>query len=131
MSNSRCPVCSRLSALCVSGPAPTWSEWQIRCSQQFAASWSLFALFFALPSFVFDSLQTLFAKYRGVGTLRWPGPGRHGGGKGIGACFRKRALQKQSQKQDVAFGLGALFLCQDKLKRRPYKGRRAVAGERK
>jgi hypothetical protein len=40
---------------------------EIPYSQQFAASLSLFALFFAPPSFVFNSLQPLFAKHRGWG----------------------------------------------------------------
>src|SRR5258708_25181369 len=46
---------------------PTGSERQIPCSQRFAASLALFALFFALPSFVSNNLQTLLRKYRGVG----------------------------------------------------------------
>ena len=51
-------------------PAPTRSGWQTPCSQQFAASLSLLPLFFSLPSFVFNSLQPLFAKYRGWGVSR-------------------------------------------------------------
>ena len=39
---------------------------QIPCSQTLTDSFSLLALFFALASFVFSSLQTLFAKRRGV-----------------------------------------------------------------
>src|SRR5258708_1343897 len=50
-------------------PAPTGSGWQTPCSQQFAASLSLFALFFALRSFVFNSLQTLLRKHPGWHTL--------------------------------------------------------------
>ena len=50
-------------------PAPTGSGWQTPCSQQFAASLSLFALFFALHSFVFNSLQTLLRKHPGWHTL--------------------------------------------------------------
>src|SRR5258708_6503734 len=38
-------------------------------SQQLAASWFLLPLFFALPSFVFSNLQSLFAKQG-----RWGGP---------------------------------------------------------
>jgi hypothetical protein len=80
---------------------------------------SLFALFFALPSFVFNSLQTLFAKYRGVGypsaafyppdlqTFR-PAQADMAARKSVEARFGKQALQKQSQRQDAAFGLGAL-----------------------
>src|SRR5260221_10051060 len=51
----------------VSLPTPTGLERQIPCSQRFAASLALFALFFALPSFVSNNLQTLLRKYRGVG----------------------------------------------------------------
>src|SRR5258708_38791773 len=48
------------------------SLWQTPCFQQFAASLSLFALFFALSSFVFNSLQTLLQKHPGWGgTQRW------------------------------------------------------------
>lgn len=43
--------------------------------QQVAASFALLALFFALPLFVFNRLQPLFAKCRGMGTpsCRWLG----------------------------------------------------------
>ncbi len=47
-----------------------------------------------LPTFRLSDLQT--------------GSGTHGGGKSDEARFGKRALQKQSQRQDAAFGLGAL-----------------------
>src|SRR5260370_21224117 len=40
---------------------------QFPSSQSFAASCLLFALFFVLASFVFISLQPLFAEYRGWG----------------------------------------------------------------
>src|SRR5258708_40197525 len=56
----------------VSLPTPTGSERQIPCSQRFAASLALFALFFALPSFISNDLQTLLRKYRGVGGLATP-----------------------------------------------------------
>ena len=42
---------------------------QIPCSHTLADSFSLFALFSTLASFVFNSLRTLFAKHRGVGYL--------------------------------------------------------------
>src|SRR5258708_13667280 len=48
---------SRISTLL--GQAPPF--------QQLAASWFLFALFFALASFVFNSLRTLLQKHRGWG----------------------------------------------------------------
>src|SRR6267378_7829701 len=41
---------------------------QILCSHTLADSFSLFALFSPLASFVFNSLRTLFAKHRGWGT---------------------------------------------------------------
>src|SRR5258708_13445600 len=47
-------------------PTPTGSGRQIPCSQQFAASLSLFALFSTRVPFVFNRLQTLFAKHPGV-----------------------------------------------------------------
>src|SRR5260370_22952808 len=55
--------------LCVSvpSPAPTWSGWQIPCSQQFAASCRLFALFSALPVLCFQCFADSFAKTPGVG----------------------------------------------------------------
>ena len=40
---------------------------QIPCSHTLADSFSLFALFSTLASFVFNDLRTLFAKHRGVG----------------------------------------------------------------
>jgi len=40
---------------------------QIPCSQTFADSFSLLALFSTFASFVFSTLRTLFAKHRGVG----------------------------------------------------------------
>jgi len=49
----------------------------------------------------------------GWGTPRRPSSGRHSGGKSVGTRLGMRALQKRSQRQDAAFGLGAL-------KRRPY-----------
>src|SRR6266404_3839736 len=42
---------------------------QIPCSHTLADSFSLFALFSTLASFVFNSLRTLFAKHRGWGYL--------------------------------------------------------------
>ena len=41
--------------------------WQIPQFHTLARSLSLFALFFAPPSFVFNHLQTLFQKHRGWG----------------------------------------------------------------
>ena len=49
----------------------------------------------------------------GWGTPRRPSSGRHSGAKSVGTRLGMRALQKQRQRQDAAFGLGAL-------KRRPY-----------
>src|SRR3977135_4229650 len=42
---------------------------QIPCSYTLAGSFSLFALFSTLASFVFNNLRTLFPKHRGVGYL--------------------------------------------------------------
>src|SRR5713101_7564701 len=53
---------SRLRRLCVSV-----SLWQIPCSHKLTASLSSLCLFSALPSFVFKSLQPLFAKHPGCG----------------------------------------------------------------
>ena|SRR5713226_6651797 len=66
--------------LCVSVPL-----WQIPCSQQFAASLPLFALFSALPSFVFNRLQPLFAKHPGGGYPELQLPGQKTRGH-AGAC---------------------------------------------
>src|SRR5258708_5685385 len=49
--------------------SPTGSGRQIPCSQQFAASLSLFALFSTRVPFVFNRLQTLFAKHPGGGGI--------------------------------------------------------------
>jgi hypothetical protein len=57
---------------------------QIPCSHTLADSFSLFALFSTLASFVFNNLRTLFAKHRGCGYLcdisALPAPARSAGG---------------------------------------------------
>src|ERR1700732_3851173 len=59
------PLCFHLDGLSV-------PMWQILCSQQLAASCTLLAFFFALRSFVFSGLQTLFQKQGGRGQSNLP-----------------------------------------------------------
>jgi len=44
-----------------------------------------------------------------------------------GACHGRRPVRESNSGQDAAFGLGAPFLRQDKLKRRPYNYREGTA----
>lgn len=66
----RCPMLfsSAYSVPPVSVPSLLGSCLQILCCKWLAASCSLLPLFFTRPSFVFSSLQPLFAKCRGWGT---------------------------------------------------------------
>jgi hypothetical protein len=50
-----------------------WPGGQPLSLHQLTASWNLLPLFSRLQLFVFNSLQPLLAKQRGVGTLRQPG----------------------------------------------------------
>jgi hypothetical protein len=59
-----CHLCLVASAPC---PALQGHEPQVPHFHGIAASCTLFALFSALPCFVFNSLRTLFPKYLGVG----------------------------------------------------------------